>query len=397
MHICHNCDTEYNLNDSKCPSCDATKVLTTSSNSMVAVHAMTVELEVDNSKSTVEPKFGSLWPLDGKDVSFQFIQQVELKFKRKNKFHGYYDEETGSDVAGLLSKYFTSSITQEDFTALVHSFAYELKKAIFDLKVSSKVASSKIVFMHYKSTQNDDFGRLLAVMVDKKSGFDFTEGSLLPKPAQHINLESLKQAISIDLDLFDTCYPEQPENEAYLKFIRGSSSATYFRVAFGCKEKSDNGESLNNLYQAIDSYATINNLGFDFCIEAEEKLTKFVTKVKESNKSSFSIDQAAIVIETALPESRKELENTFSTFVNESELLINHYIEPTVHQIKEHQWIDFSDEHNGLIARVHSSIEIGKKNEGKDVEFNESTRKLEIKIKDAKTREKIIRMINKDS
>lgn len=158
MHICHNCDTEYNQNESKCPSCDATKVLTTSSNSMVAVHAMTVELEVDNSKSTVEPKFGSLWPLDGEDVSFQFIQQVELKFKRKNKFHGYYDEETGSDVAGLLSKYFTSSVTQEDFTALVNSFADELKKAIFDLKVSSKVASSKIVFMHYKSTQNDDFG-----------------------------------------------------------------------------------------------------------------------------------------------------------------------------------------------------------------------------------------------
>ncbi|HHC7181468.1 TPA: hypothetical protein ACN38U_002972, partial [Vibrio parahaemolyticus] len=155
---------------------------------MVAVHAMTVELEVDNSKSTVEPKFGSLWPLDGEDVSFQFIQQVELKFKRKNKFHSYYDEETGSDVAGLLSKYFTSSVTQEDFTALVNSFADELKTAIFDLKVSSKVASSKIVFMHYKSTQNDDFGRLLAVMVDKKSGFDFTEGSLLPKPAQHINL-----------------------------------------------------------------------------------------------------------------------------------------------------------------------------------------------------------------
>ncbi|NVC94612.1 nucleoid-associated protein [Vibrio natriegens] len=364
---------------------------------MVAVHAMTVELEVDNSKSTVEPKFGSLWPLEGEDVSFQFIQQVELKFKRKNKFHSYYDEETGTDVASCLHKYFTSPITQEDFIGLVGSLAAELRNAIFDLRVSSKVTSSKIVFMHYKSTHDDDFGRLLAVMVDKKSGFDFTEVSLLPKPAQHINLESLKQAVSIDLDLFDACYPEQPENEAYLKFIRGSSSASYFRVAFGCKEKSDNGESLSNLYEAIEAYSTINNLGFDFCLNAEEKLTKFVTSIKDSDKSSFSIDQAATVIESALPESRKELENTFATFVNESELPINHYIEPTVHQINEHQWIDFSDQDNGLIARVHSSIEIGKKNEGKDVEFNESTRKLEIKIKDAKTREKILRMINKDS
>ncbi|HIF9402460.1 TPA: hypothetical protein ACX6SN_000782 [Photobacterium damselae] len=364
---------------------------------MVAVHAITVELEIDNSKSTVTPRFGSIWPLNGEDVSFQFIQQVELKFKRKNKFHGYYDSDTGTQVASYLHKYIASSVSKEDFIALITSLTSELKDAIFELRVASKVASSKIVFMHYKSRENDDFGRVLAVMVDKKSGFDFIEESLLPKQAQHINLEALKQAVSIDVDLFDICYPNSPESEAYLKFIRGSSSASYFRKAFGCKEKSDNGESLNNLYKAIDSYTTINNLGEDFYFDAEEKLTDFVVNIKNSDKSSFSIDQAAIVIESALPENRKELENTFSTFVNESEFMINQYIEPTAQQVNEHLWIDFSDQDNGLIARVHSTIEIGKKGEGKDVEFNESTRKLEIKVKDAKIRDKIMRMINKEN
>ncbi|PSV51401.1 hypothetical protein [Photobacterium sp. GB-1] len=397
MHICHSCDTEYDNQQEQCPSCDAIKVNTESTNSMVAVHAITVELEIDNSKSKVTPRFGSIWPLEGEDVSFQFIQQIELKFKRKNKFHGYYDSDTGTQVASSLHKYIASSILEKDFITLVTSLTNELKDAIFELKVASKVVSSKIVFMHYKSTENDDFGRLLAVMVDKKSGFDFTEELLLPKQAQHINLEALKQAVSIDVDLFDACYPNSPESEAYLKFIRGSSSASYFRLAFGCKEKSDNGESLNNLYKAIDSYTTINNLGEDFYFEAEEKLTDFVVNIKNSDKSSFSIDQAATVIESALPKHRKEMENTFSTFVNESEFMINQYIEPTAQQVNEHLWIDFSDQDNGLIARVHSTLEIGKKGEGKDVEFNESTRKLEIKVKDPKVRERIMRMIDKES
>ncbi len=397
MHICHNCDTEYDNQKNQCPTCDATKVMIESSNKMVAVHAMTVELEIDNSKSTVNPRFGALWPLEGEDISFQFIQQVELKFKRKNKFHGYYDSETGTQVASYLHKYIASSVSKEDFIALVTSLTSELKNAIFELRVASKVTSSKIVFMHYKSIKNDDFGRILAVMVDKKSGFDFTEESLLPKQAQHINLEALKQAVSIDVDLFDACYPSSPKSEAYLKFIRGSSSASYFRNAFGCNEKSDNGESLNNLYRAIDSYATINNLGADFYFEAEEKLTDFVVNIKNTERSSFSINQAASVIESALPPNRVDLENTFTTFVNESEFMINQYIEPTSQQVKEHLWIDFSDQDNGLIARVHSSIEIGKKGDGKDVEFNEQTRKLEIKIKDTKIREKIIRIINKGS
>ncbi|RND30321.1 hypothetical protein EC575_20515, partial [Vibrio cholerae] len=151
------------------------------------------------------------------------------------------------------------------------------------------------------------------------------------------------------------------------------------------------------LYRAIDSYATINNLDADFYFEAEDKLTDFVVNIKNTERSSFSINQAASVIESALPPNRVDLENTFTTFVNESEFMINQYIEPTSQQVKEHLWIDFSDQDNGLIARVHSSIEIGKKGDGKDVEFNEQTRKLEIKIKDTKIREKIIRIINKGS
>ncbi|EGQ9830748.1 nucleoid-associated protein [Vibrio vulnificus] len=395
MYTCHKCDTEFSKQQEKCPSCDTPQIQSKSINSMVAVHAVTVELEVDNNKSTVEPHLGTLWPLDGEDISFKFIQQVELKFKRKNKFHSYYDNDTQTSVPNYLHKYIASSIGEKDFIELVKALTMELKDAIFDLKVASKVASSKIVFMHYKSTKNDDFGRILAVMVDKKSGFDFTEGSLLPKQAEHVNLEALKQAVSIDVDLFDSCYPEAPDAEAYLRFIRGSSSAAYFRKAFGCEEKSDNGESLDNLFNAIELYTSTYKLDQEFGYQAEEKLLKFVVDLKESSKSSFSIDQAASVIESVLPADRKELENTFVAFVNQNELMINQYIEPTNKQVSDHLWIDFSDQDNGLIARIHSTVEIAMKGQGSDVEYNPSTRRLEIKVKNTRVREKIERMINK--
>lgn len=396
MYTCHKCTTEFPKSDKNCPSCDSTMIplILDNAQDMVAVHAITVELEVDKKKQTVTPNLGQLWPLIGEDVSYKFIQQVELKFKRKNKFHGYYEENTETNIPRHLHRYFSSSITEADFETLVSACCVELKNAIFKSGVASKVTSSKIVFMHYKSTINDDFGRVLAVMVDKKSGFDFTSGTLLPKSAEHINLEALKQAVSIDVDLFDACYPEPPEQEAYLKFIRGSSSAEYFRTAFGCVEKSDNGISLENLYSAITTFGNSNKLDVDFIYDAEDNLTELLEEVKKSNNSSFSLQQAAFVIEKALPEKFECLKETFVPFVNENDLMINQYIEPTINQIKDKHWIDFSDSAHGLIAKLHETNEIGLTGSGTLVQYNPDTKRLEIRIKEQRLRDKILRMIN---
>ncbi|WP_196599184.1 nucleoid-associated protein [Aliivibrio fischeri] len=394
MYLCHMCSTEYSKTEKQCPSCDTPIIVSVVSDfEMVAVHAVTVEFEIDKKKQTVSPNIGSLWPLDGEDVSYKFIQQVELKFERKNKFHGYYEKDTETNIPRHLAKYFNSLITEDDFKNLVNAFCIELKNAIHKTGVTSKATSSKIVFMHYKSAINHDFGRVLAVMVDKKSGFDFTDGTLLPKSAEHINLDALKQAVSIDIDQFDCCYPEAPTNEAYLKFIRGSSSADYFRIAFGCIEKSDNGLSLENLYSAITQFGTSNNLSQDFIFDAEDNLTEFLDDLKKSNNSSFSISQAAFVIEKALPAEAKVLESSFIPFVNQNKLMINQYIEPTSNQIKNKHWVDFSDSANGLIAKLHESNDIGFSGDGYLVEYNRSTKRLEIRVQSQPLRDKIERMI----
>lgn len=395
MHTCHECDNSYPKTEETCPNCDTPQVkdVKASSNDMVAVHAVTVELEVDKAKRSVKANVGELWPLEGEDVSFQFIQQVELKFKRKNKFHGYYEKDSEVKVPKYLHKYLSSPASNGDFLALVTSLTNALKTSIFDTSAVSKASSSKIVFMHYKSTHNDDFGRVLAVMIDKKSGFDFTDVSMLPKSAEHLNLDALKQAVSIDVDLFDACYPDAPTSEAYLMFIRGSSSAEYFRQAFGCKEKSDNGKSLENLYKAIESFSTENKLGAKFSLDAEENLTQFLQNIRESDHSSFSLNQAAAVIENALPKEYKNLEGSFTAYVNQNELMINQYIEPTNKQISNQEWVDLSDQGNGLIAKLHTNHEIGHTGDGKDVEYNKDSKRLEIRIKSTKLRDKILRMI----
>ncbi|SMY31824.1 nucleoid-associated protein NdpA [Photobacterium malacitanum] len=395
MYTCHNCDTSFS--QSECPSCDALAIplIDPSLNELVAVHAVTLELDIDKKKQTIVPKLGMLWPLQKEDVSYNFIKQVELKFKRKNKFHSYYEKNTDNKIPSHIHKYIQSSASQEDFKLLVKSMTSELTAKIFETGVH-KVSSCKIVFMHYRNTKNDDFGKFLAVMVDTKLGFDFTTDSLLlPKSAAHINLEALKQAVSINIDLFSQCYPNTLESEAYLKFIRGSSSAEYFRTAFGCKEKSDNGQSLQNLYEAISQFSVINGLSSDFEENATSKLTGLLAKTKKSETTSFSLSEAATVIESELPKECEHLKDTFITFVNENELLINYYIEPTRKQIEDQHWIDLSDEDHGLIAKLHCNNEIGNSGDGKDVEYNKQTKRLEIRINNSKLREKILRMIEK--
>ena len=55
MHTCHECDNSYSATEETCPNCDTPQVkdIKASSNDMVAVHAVTLELEVDKVKATL--------------------------------------------------------------------------------------------------------------------------------------------------------------------------------------------------------------------------------------------------------------------------------------------------------------------------------------------------------
>ncbi|MDA0107812.1 nucleoid-associated protein [Vibrio sp. La 4.2.2] len=399
MQTCFSCNLEFPLQEKECPNCqkeaDATVNSTVATGGLLALHAKTVQLNKGENKASIDEIVGSNWTIEEDSVSYNFIRDVEAKFKRKNKFHSFYDQNSPTLTNALLA-YAKSNATSVDFDKLVKVLTTSLKTELF--KVLGSTNSSSIVFTHYKdvlSNSEFDLGRLLVVMVDKKDGFDFTDDhKLYPKKAAHINLTAMKQAVRIDLQMFHDSFPIN-ESKPYLKFIRGNSSAEYFRTAFGCVEKVDNGESLENLYKAIEEFATRHNLDRRFESKAQEALDLMLDDLlNDKSRSSFSIDEAGRVIESAAPKSLK-LEGTFVKFVNEEEKPINHFIEPTKGQVEKQRWIDFSDSSSGIIAKALRPT-IGVPNSGETFEYNESNGRISWLITDDLLKDRIQALMKKD-
>ncbi|WP_373947943.1 nucleoid-associated protein [Vibrio pomeroyi] len=399
MQTCINCNLEFSQQESECPGCqkqaDPQLNEIVRSGGILALHAKTVQLNKGENKASIEQVIGRNWPIEADSVSYNFIENVELKFKRKNKFHSSYDENS-TFVTDPLMKYAKSNASLESFDDLVNALTASLKNELFEVLGSAK--SSSIVFTHYKSILGEaslNLGRLLIVMVDKKSGFDFTDDDkLLPKEAEHINLSAMKQAVMIDLQVFHDSFPTK-ENKPYLKFIRGNSSAEYFRKAFGCVEKIDNGDSLDNLYSAIEEYAVEYKLDSAFESKAYESLDVMLDDLlNDKSRSSFSLEEAGTAIESSSPTS-SQLKGTFVTFVNEKEIPINHFIEPTKNQIERQRWFDFSDSSSGIIAKALRP-QIGEPHSGEAIEFDEAEGRISWRITDPSLKDRIISMMKKD-
>lgn len=380
MHTCTQCSTEFDLSEIECPNCQKSIPQKQSEAiDILPLHAKTVEIVKAENGSSLIVTEGKSWPVSSDKVSYNFIKDVEQKFRRKNKFHSYYDNDSG-DITSHLSQYTNSGFPVESFDDLVSSILSSLKDKIFDVLHSYK--SSTLVFMHYKGSEVQSKGRLLIVMVDRKDGFNFTEDErLYPKSATQINLNALKQAVMVDLDLYEQYFPHVPDNEPYLKFIIGNSSAEFFRKALGCEQKVDNGQSLDNLYKTIFDFKNEYDLSDDFTTTAITKLEMLVDCVlDDKTRSSFSLDEVQTVVNEALPYN-SSAKDMFTNFVNTQELPINHFIEPTRAQAESQRWLDLSSKQQGLVAKIMRQ-DIYPANNGKDVEFDENASRLSFRITD---------------
>ncbi|EOL3825930.1 nucleoid-associated protein [Escherichia coli] len=117
-----------------------------------------------------------------------------------------------------------------------------------------------VVFIHYKSTEPEDLGKLLIVMVDKQSAYDFDSDKLTPTRLNPINTDALRQAAMFDLTLFEASYPEN-KGDSYVHFLQGKSKSDFFKDSLGCRHDSDNKRSIQQLFSAIDIFASKNSLG----------------------------------------------------------------------------------------------------------------------------------------
>lgn len=332
---------------------------------------------------------GDLWP-QSKDVCKKFVNAVEVKFKRKNKFHSYYGQElkdSKSSVPNRLLSYLGGEGFKDFVTNIVSSIADEAAVA------NASSNASNIVFVHYSSQEEGDLGRLLVVMLDKKNGFDFDQ-NLVPKDAAHINLDSLKQAAYVDLTLFKELFPSAPLNETYLKFIQGSSRADFFKKALGCEVKADNGKSIRQLREALESFQVDKGLSDKFFEKVQGKFEASYKKaLSTSGESSISLDYLASLVDSELPVNSK-LQGKFLIYVNRN-YEVNEYIEPTHHAVREDQWINVKASDETYSVKVFRK-KIGKPGSGNSIEFNSETNKLTFFIDDQSARISLRRLVGLD-
>ncbi|EJT3867125.1 MULTISPECIES: nucleoid-associated protein [Vibrio] len=382
MLSCVECDFSYEDTLEECPRCAELEHVERPD--LVAVAAMTAEFITQAGSSKLEAKIGDLWPKND-DVSFKLISEVERKFKGKNKFHSYFSENNSIGSApNLLKTYIGKQII---FSELVKKFMDSLVAAAKEVGVH-KVAGGNIVFMHYKGHEDTDIGRLLAIWVTKKDGFDFDEESLVPKDSSHLNLDALRQAALFDLTLFDEVYPNVPTDDTYLKFIKGTSTGAFFKTAFGCDERNaGNVDSIKNLRHAVSDYQDRYQLSNDFYMDATAKVETLLEVAQKSGKP-ISLSTLCNAVDGLLPND-SPLKGTFESFINNNGYEINHHIEPTLNSIKAGQSIELVAGDKSFSAKILKK-QIGPASSGHVVEYEDG--RLTLLIVDPEQKKELMKL-----
>ena len=383
MLDCVDCGFSYDDGVAECPRCEEQEK--NERPRLVSVAAVTAEFITKTGSSKLESKLGSLWPASD-DVCFKLITLVEKKFAAKNKFHSYLKEDNSiHSTPSRLENYIKGVV---NFESLVGLFMKEMVNSAEDAG-AHKVTGGNIVFMHYKGHEPEDLGHMLAIMVDKKDGFDFDE-NLVPKDTPHINIDAMRQAALYDLTLFDATYPEVPKRDTYLKFIKGNSAGAFFKKAFGCDESNtDNAHSVEQFRLAIVEFEEKHSLGANFYNDARRDFELLIEKAAKKDGIPVSLDELNEAVEAHIPHD-SPLKGTFGTFVNVNGYEINQHIEPTADSVKKGQWVNVESIDKSFSGKVVRT-KVGKCGSGMPVEYENG--RLTVLITDESKRKELEKLI----
>ncbi|MBA0177003.1 nucleoid-associated protein [Pectobacterium carotovorum] len=371
--FCQECGNIIDDLDQECENCGADpNIVRIGNQNFYAIGAITAHLEKD---ITFDYSMGSLWDLTT-PVANEFITRIEKKFRRKNKFHNFLSKDTlPNSIPTLLNKFIKSQV---HFEKLCDSIMSKFKLNSNNSDLVSKLVGGSLIFVHYKSLDDDDLGKLLIVMVDKRGAFDFEEGSLLPKRLNPVNTDALRQAAMFDLTLFKECYP-QNDGHSYVDFIQGKSQSDFFKDSLGCTKDVDNKRSINELFSAIESFVTVNKLGRNIRENADVKVRDFLDKrARDNTDKSVSIDEIQDIIDQCIPKRSKH-KGTFKSFVNENEFKVDAQFEPTIYSAKQALTINITDEDNNFEIKIIRGA-IGDEKSNKPVIIGNKNNEITIRL-----------------
>ena len=362
-----------------CDKCgDTPHVVVLGKQSYFPIGAVTANLEKNDSRA-FDYRLGEVWDLKN-EVTSEFITRIEKKFSRKNKFHNFLDSDHNpSSIPTILKKYINKN---NEFIDLSRAIIEKLKHNANNESRVAQLQGGSVVFIHYKSTEPEDLGKLLIVMVDKQSAYDFDSDKLTPTRLNPINTDALRQAAMFDLTLFEASYPEN-KGDSYVHFLQGKSKSDFFKDSLGCRHDSDNKRSIQQLFSAIDIFASKNSLGrvLRDTIDNEVKsLLEKKSKDKYGNKS-VKIEDISKIIDSCLTDSHK-CKGTFVDFVNLNGFQIDPQFEPTPKAAESALTIEVADNDNNFKLKIMRGA-IGDEKSNKPVILTDNKCEIVIKLSQA--------------
>lgn len=359
-----------------CDKCGATPhVVVLDKQSYFPIGAVTANLEKNDSR-LFEYRLGDIWDLRN-EVASEFITRIEKKFSRKNKFHNFLDsDQTPFSIPTILKKYINK---KNEFIDLSRTIIEKLKHNANNETRVAQLQGGSVVLIHYKSADPDDLGKLLIVMVDKQSAYDFDSDKLTPTRLNPVNTEALRQAAMFDLTLFEASYPEK-KGDSYVHFLQGKSKSDFFKDSLGCRHDSDNKRSIQQLFSAIDIFASSNSLGriLRDTIDNEVKtLLENKSRDKSGNKS-VKIEDVSKIIDQCLPDSHK-CKGTFVDFININGFQIDPQFEPTPKAAESALTIEVADNDNNFKLKIMRGA-IGDEQSNKPVILTDNKCEVVIKL-----------------
>lgn len=377
--ICLECGNVLDDPSVACDKCGATPhVVVLDKQSFFPIGAVTASLEKNDSR-VFEYRLGETWDLRN-EVASEFITRIEKKFSRKNKFHNFLDsDQTPISIPSILKKYIHK---KNEFIVLSKAIIEKLKQNANNETRVAQLQGGSVVLIHYKSSDPDDLGKLLIVMVDKQSAYDFDTDKLTPTRLNPINTDALRQAAMFDLTLFEASYPEN-KGDSYVHFLQGKSKSDFFKDSLGCRHDSDNKRSIQQLFNAIDIFVSKNSLGrvLRDTIDNEVKILLEKKSRDKSGNKSVKIEDISKVIDQCLTESH-QCKGTFVDFVNINGFQIDPQFEPTPKAAESALTIEVADNDNNFKLKIMRGA-IGDEQSNKPVILTDNKCEVVIKLSQA--------------
>jgi len=355
---------------------------------LIVCNAITAEVIKD--EGVFDYSFGLVWESDNQHA-INFVKEIEKKFRRKTKTYGFLSVDSARNSIPTILSTFVSS-TEDCFNSTTDRLMDKLNDSLNE-DGRGNASVGHMVFIHYKNqSEEDDLGRLLVVMVDKKDVFDFSE-NLTPTQFKSIDVDTLRQAVLYDLTLFDALYPDNPSDnkeQAYLMFISGRSKGQFFQEALGVRNMVENSVSVSSIFDAIEKYAESLELRSAHIRSLQDHVE---TLIKNKNGKQISLNSVARIVNSNLPDKcSDQSSDDFVNFVNQNQYQISEVFDVTRGQLEKATSI-VGNNGSDCSYRIKKSALGSMSEKSKSIKYDTEKRLLYIEIKDESQHQELASVI----